>query len=249
LVATAVALTVALIVAGVALASVRDGGRSVSGAPALSIGTAVTGGDQVDELCCDSWYQQAGSPGLQYWKVLLQFGDHLVIDYGVVSGDNVNLCMLAPTVTDFTLTDSRCTASDSTQSKHEFTFTASTAGTWTLAVGYYHCCGMQSWAYQMTAYVKHPTQAKITAPPLIKHGSRITYSGTVAGASGGVVELQSRSSARPVWKSFGVASLSTTGAFKFQTRVATSGTYRVKVVYPGDASHLPSTGIVSFKVI
>jgi hypothetical protein len=145
-----------------AITSKKDGGGAISTAPTLAIGTTVTGGADLSDNCCDSWYQHENTAGTQYWRVPLTFGDHLIIDYGVVTGDNVTLCMLSPDVTDYTLPDADCVAGDQTETKHEFTFTASKTGAWILVVGDYHCCSDTTWGYQLTAYVHRPLLVKLT---------------------------------------------------------------------------------------
>jgi hypothetical protein len=234
--------------AGDARAAQLDGAGTISGAPALPIGTEVTGGAQLSDVCCDSWYQHENTAGVQYWRVPLAFGDLLVIDYGVVTGDDVTLCLLDPKVTDYTLTDAHCAATDSTQQKHEFKFTAPAAGAWTLVVGDYHCCSDTTWAYQLTAHVKQRTQTNLAAPPLAARNSNVTMSGHVSGVTGGQVAVQYKPLAGGPWTTVGVSRLTAHGTFSVRTRFKKAGSYRARAAYPGDASHLPSAATTVIKV-
>jgi hypothetical protein len=99
------------------------------------------------------------------------------------------------------------------------------------------------------AVLKHRTRTALAAPTLADVDTRMTYSGRVDGASSGRVELESRTLVRPAWKRFAIVRVAADGSFTFTTDVPGSGTYRIKAVFLGDGSHLPSSAVVSFQVI
>lgn len=227
-----------------AVAHRSGGGSDILSAPQLPIGQNVVGGGT------------SGSYGsyAEFWRITAVASDALTVDFGSTNGQGVHLCILAPRVTDYTLDTSSCNTASDTRSKSELRFTLPSAGTWTLKVqsdgdGNDSDGRAPTLAYQLTGYVRHYTHTTISAPMVVKKRSRVTYNGTVSGATGGQVKLQSRSLAHPAWKTFALAAIRANGAFTYKTRVAEPGTYRIKAVYPGDTSHLASSSIVSFKVV
>jgi hypothetical protein len=100
-----------------------------------------------------------------------------------------------------------------------------------------------------TAFLKHRTRTALAAPTLADVDSRMTYSGRVDGVSSGRVELDSRTAARPAWKPLAFVRIAADGSFTYTTDVPGSGAYRVRALYRGDGSHLPSSAVVSFQVI
>lgn len=236
-----VALTVGLGQAAAARSRANgSGGQTIASAPELPIGQQIVSGAN----------PVGNNVGLEYWKVLLQAGDHLTVDIGTTNGENVRLCLLAPSVTDYTRGDGPdCLAPLlSVDDKGEFNFVAPEAGTYPIEIiGY--CCADGVLAYEMTAYLRHFTSARLTAPPLVRARGRVTYRGAIAGATSGLVRLRSRSLKHPAWKTFAVVPIKPNGSFSYTTHVAGTGTYRIQAIYPGDSSHLPCSKIVSFKVV
>jgi len=100
-----------------------------------------------------------------------------------------------------------------------------------------------------TEFVKHRTRTALGAPTLADVDSRQTYSGRVAFASSGRVELESRSLANPTWRPFARENIAADGSFAYTGDMPGAGTYWIKAVYLGDSTHLPSSAVVSFQVI
>jgi hypothetical protein len=111
------------------------------------------------------------------------------------------------------------------------------------------CAACAAATVEPTAFVKHRTRTVLAAPTLGDTDSRQVYSGRVAFASSGRVELESRSLASPTWRPFAVENVAANGSFAYTADMPGSGTYWIKAVYLGDSTHLPSSGVVSFQVI
>jgi hypothetical protein len=98
--------------------------------------------------------------------------------------------------------------------------------------------------------VKRVTHTTLTGPALADDDYHVTYTVKVAGATSGRIELDVSSLKRPVWKVFARAPLGLNGIVSYTTRTITaSGTYRVRAVYLGDATHFPSSATVSWEVV
>lgn len=227
----------------------NGGGNSIATAPQLPIGQNV-----VDGATCASGGGVNGGmcpKGIDdgpnvYWKILAQAADHLTIDISSTGESGVLIYILSPSINDYNIgLHPDYLLYEGANPKKEVTYTFPSAGTYTLLLTGYETTQI---GYELTAYIRHFTHTTITAPPAVKSRTPVTLRGVVAGASGGNIELQSRSAARPVWKTFALAQIGATGAFSYKTKVAGAGTYRIKAVYPGDSAHLPSSSIVSFKV-
>lgn len=164
-----------------------SGAGTISGAPTLPFGTQVAGGAQISDVCCDSWYQQENTPGVEYYRVPLNFGDTITINYSAATTQaDVNLCMLTPDVTDNTLPNSVCATTGATDVStgnvnNQLQFTATVPGTWTLVVGAYHCCGEVTWGYQLVGTVQRsalanawaPGAATISGAPILPLGTQV----------------------------------------------------------------------------
>jgi hypothetical protein len=103
--------------------------------------------------------------------------------------------------------------------------------------------------FSPTASVDHATQMTISAPRLVRAHGAVTYTGAVIGAHGGQVQLQSRTTKHPGWRTFALVAIGADGSFEYPANVAEPGIYRVRAVYPGDRSHQPSSATVTFKVV
>ena len=182
----------------------------------------------------------------EFWRIDLQASDHLAIDYGSTNQEAVNLCVLAPTVTDYTLRNAQCLDEDSTSAKAELTYVAPASGRYTLQV---RSAYQTDLAYQATVFVRHLTHATIAAPRVVRAKSIVFVTGSVTGGVSGTVELRSRSIKQHAWRTFSVIKLGANGAFRSSVRPGATGTWRIQVFYPGDDQHLPSSAIVSFKVV
>ena len=221
-----------------------NGGTDIASAPELPIGQEVSGGGTSD------------AEYTEFWRILLRAADHVRLDYASTNGTQVIIGVLPPSVTDYNYTGNLDAmalpfvnggADRGTTTKDEGLFVAPRSGDYTIAL---QVPGPNDvLAYTLTGYVRHYTHTTITAPPLVRKRAAVVYRGTVAGASSGKIELQSRSLTHSVWKTFALATIDANGSFRYRTRVAGTGTYRIRAVYPGDSSHLPSMAIVSFKVV
>jgi hypothetical protein len=98
--------------------------------------------------------------------------------------------------------------------------------------------------------VKHATHTTLTGPALANDDYHVTYTVNVAGATTGWIELDLSSLKHPTWKMFTRVQLSLNGIVSYTTKTLTApGTYRMRAVYLGDATHLPSSATVSWEVV
>jgi len=94
------------------------------------------------------------------------------------------------------------------------------------------------------------THTTLTGPTLADDDYHVTYTVKVAGATGGRVELDLSSLKRPAWKVLARAPLGPDGSVSYTARTTmVRGTYRVRALYLGDATHLPSSATVSWEVV
>jgi hypothetical protein len=152
------------------------GGADIASAPILPIGQQITGGRQ----------SQQGETSQDYWRVMLKAGDRLTIDYSGFDGDHsVNLCLLAPSVTDYTLNSANCLANDSVGvgGKDEFSYLTPLAGAFILDVGDGDFDNTEDLVYELTARVSHALAVSLSlaTKALVAAGrtSTLTRSGTV----------------------------------------------------------------------
>ena len=222
-----------------ASAALAGGGSTIADAPNAPIGQQVVSGttSTLPHYCNIS----GGDPG-EFWRVPLGSGDQLVVDFGSTNGNTVYLHVLPPSVTDYTLGQARCLAEDETDSKSELRFTAGASGRYTLVVAALN----DPFAYEMTVHVRHYTHTTITGPSVVRAHAQVTVKGRVSGISAGKVAIQSRIKRR--WKTLTLTSVKSNGRFSYKTHVGAPGRYRGRVVYFGDASHLPSSAVFSVRV-
>lgn len=131
------------------LSAKAGGGTSIASAPQLPLGTQVAGGTGGH----NEW-----RPPDEFWRVELQAGDQLAVEFEGGPGQ-VSLCLLAPSVTDYTLESSRCTEEvwSGVNDKGQLAYTAPSDGQWTLRVAVNWCCG-DPYNYGLTARVSSKTE-------------------------------------------------------------------------------------------
>ena len=115
-----------------AVARAESGGTTIASAPELPIGTTFVSGVNRHE----------------FWRVTLNAGDKLTIDYQPLNGGWVELRLYRPDVTDFTLGNASPVAYGSTSSRTKFVWTATGRGSWILKISSDH-------GYKLKAIVKH----------------------------------------------------------------------------------------------
>jgi len=227
-------LAVAVLLPAVARA---DGGTSIANAPELPLGKTVSG----------------ARSGLDYWRLTIVSGDTLRVDYEPVATQLIGLCLMAPSVTDFTANDAQCVdgkVTDQSDRKRQTVHELTLPGRYSLIVGFgggvcVHIfygvdtkCS-RAMAYNLTAYVVHRTTTTLLAvPKVVNRGTLVSVRGQVQGVKLGKVVLQERVAKR--WVNRQLAKLTVSGRFTIKLQAATPGTFRYVVRYPGDASHKAS---------
>jgi hypothetical protein len=228
------------------VATAGAGGDTIANAPELPLGQL----------------QNVSSERSDIWRVTLKVNDVVALDFGALAGSRqiVNVCVLAPEVTDYTAAKSPCIVHAETAARSQLTMAARKSGPYTIVVSNESClddngrngaavgCGDRI-QYELTGSVRHATQVNIAAPSLVRAGSAFALRGTVAGASGGKVLVEARRGAKSApWKTLAIAPLGKAGAFALKTRLAPAGSYQLRVTYPGDTGHLPSAASRSVRV-
>ena len=248
-VGTALTCTFVALAAGAALA---NGGSSIANAPELPIGKRVQGGGTSNDSppgptgggwngCCYG----------EFWRITLNRADHLRVDVGSLNGNGVEVGIYDPSVKEYTWNQQRGIplAYVGTARKDELRYIATKAARFTMyVVNDCEACGQPSLAYELTAYVQHYTRASLAGPRVARSHSAITLRGKISGLSAGKVAIQS-GSPKKGWKNLALMRVKRDGSFGYTTRVGARGTYRVRAVFYGDASHLPSRAVISVKVV
>jgi hypothetical protein len=224
--------TVALLCAATATAA---GGDTIATAPTLPLGKKITGG----AACCSEGYNHRK----EFWRVTLQRGDRLKVDFGTTNGDLAALCVLDPSVTDFTLAKAGCLAIGLTYHKDQFSFGAPVDGTYILEV---LANTEEDLAYLMTASIRQRTEAFLTGPATAHARAPITLRGRVERARSGKVVISTYIAG--AWVVLGSTPLRTDGSFRFPTRTVTRGMLRFRAIYTGDGSHAASTAFFAVRV-
>jgi hypothetical protein len=104
-------------------------------------------------------------------------------------------------------------------------------------------------SYEFTTYVKAYTAATLRiGSGVVAANKFVTFAGSVrgSGVTGGKVELQGYVGG---WKTFAVVKVGGNGSFSYKARFREPGTYKIRARYAGDATHLPSTVVISVGVI
>ena len=97
---------------------------------------------------------------------------------------------------------------------------------------------------------KRVTHTTLTGPTLANDDYHVTYAVKVAGATTGRIEFDLSSPKHPAWKVFARATLGPDGIVRYTTQTMTApGTYRMRAVYVGDATHLASSATISWEVV
>ncbi|MGE3138118.1 MAG: hypothetical protein AB7I08_08720 [Thermoleophilia bacterium] len=96
-----------------------EGGTSIAAAPPLPVGQQTFGAIE----------------RLDFYKASLNAGDTLTVDFASIDGNYVQICMLKPEITDFTLAESECwTVSNWTETASQFRWTVPAPGAWTFLI-------------------------------------------------------------------------------------------------------------------
>jgi hypothetical protein len=222
-----------LAIGGTAWARSSDGGQDIATAPDIPVSEEVQGGST------------DGHP--EFWRLMLRRADHVRLDFGTTSGDGVYLCVFAPNVTDFTVAQSDCVASyaQGAREKSELKYVAPGPGKYTLRLQNRYCC--DAYSYILEVYVRHYTTATVAAPRFVIKGRPFGVRGSVSGVAGGRVQLRIYAHGRK-WLSRPV-SLSSSGKFKVALRLARKCRCTLRVLYSGDATHLPSGASTVVRVV
>jgi hypothetical protein len=199
------------------------GGTYPSNAPTVTPGSTVSGGNpDVDDPSC----AHAGHNGTEYYRVNLGAGDHLIADLTDITGQGSDLCLFAPSITDYTIANSNYLTSVTTSSTHkvEMTYIAPTAGSYLLAPSAVEYG--ESWGYSMIVNVLHGSQVSASGPSAVKVGHKIKITGQANAP--GQVTLQLKSGG---WQTVGQRSTTATGAFKFALRATHTGLAKFRVLF------------------
>ena len=208
-----------------------NGGNSIASAPDLPIGVQTASG----------W---TGTNG-EWWRINLQAGDQLTIDYGGTDSRAylLGLHVYSPDVTDYTIKDADPVTNNGTGSngKSEFVWIAPSAGRW--IIKYY---GSTSSSYEFTAYVRVFTSVSLVTPRVLSAHHVLRIKGSVKTVTKGQIAVVV--SAKH-WKRSKVVAVSNTGSFSWAIKVGLPGKYRVSTRYYGDTSHRSSSKAVTVSVV
>lgn len=228
------AVVAALSIAGAALAG---GGTTIATAPDLPVGQQVTGGGSpTDDPYCV--YRE-------FWRIALTRGDQLKVDFGTLNGYTVIVYVYSPSTTDYNFNEGNSLASAGTNDKGELKYVAAGSGRYLLYLRTASCD--VDLAYELTAYVRHYTHAILSGPSIVRKGSRIRLRGQITGASAGRAAMQVLKHRH--WRNLGLVSIGAGGKFSYATRARKPGLERLRVVYYGDNSHLPTRAAFSFHIV
>jgi hypothetical protein len=187
------------------------------------------------------------------WRLTVKPGDRVTINFAALSNQSVKLCLLPPSIDDFTLQDADCWQpldTDYTQgnTKRQTSRVLATGGRWTVAIGHYYCvssgginvrCNYPA-QYEMTAYVRSATRTTLRATPnLVRIGGKVTVRGAVSGAARGNIAIQTSQGG---WKTLKVVKIGPKGAFAATLKATRRGKLRLRAFYPGDDQSLGSVG-------
>ena len=208
-----------------------DGGTYPSNAPTVTPGSTVQGGATTVETI---YPNNAGKAGVQYYRVPMAFGDHLVVDFTAVSERGTGLCVFAPSVTDYTIQDADCLEEEytSTTKKAQLQYIAPGDGAYLLAV---HSTSYTSWAYSMIVNVLHSSSVSASGPSSVAVGRKIRITGQASVA--GSVTLQLKAGG---WKTVDQAGTKSDGSFKLRYKPSSTGRHKFRVLFAGPPGYLGS---------
>src|SRR5262249_11713746 len=98
------------------------------------------------------------------------------------------------------------------------------------------------------------TVANLGGPLVARAHSLVTYHGSIVKVASGEVLVQSLAEEKTRWRTLMPIPLNAHATFVCSTRVGSTGTTEVRnvyyrVVYPGDATHLPSSQDCSVEIV
>ena len=225
-------LIAVLVVTGVAALLVvapqawATGGTYPSNAPTVAAGSTVSGGNpSVDDSAC----HHAGHNGTEYYKVNLVPGDHLILDLTDITGDGTDLCLFAPSVTDYTIADVNDLQEAETSSTHkvEMTYIAPTAGAYIVAPSASY--SGESWGYSMIVNVLHGSSVSASGPSSVKVGHKVKIRGQASAAGQATLQLKSGG-----WQTVSQGNTKGDGSFKLVYRTSHTGLYKFRVLFNAD---------------
>jgi hypothetical protein len=238
----AAALT--LLLAAVAVAAVRNGGGSISTAPALPLDATTPSGWNLDQRLDNGYYGE-------FFRLNMNAGDKVVLDIANTQSSCTSSAptfwVYAPSITDFTLAQSNNVFQDGTNaSKYETSWAAPSTGNWTVFFN-----GCPQTAYTFLARVQQFTKTQATVPSLVQHAKAFKVTGTVDGSGGapvgGKVALAVKGPGLKKPLSL-IASIASGGRFVAQLRLANVGTFTLRITYYGDSHHRPSSASAKIHV-
>jgi hypothetical protein len=221
--------------------AIGGGGRTIATAPTMPVGQ-----QQLNTL-----------DGIDFWRIPLKNGDRLMLDFGPQQRFAwMQICLFKPDVTDATIGNQPCYASQNALQQTRLTLDARPGGLWTLAVVPYPGCESggilklqcpRGVSYQVTAYVKHRTNLTLRGPTIARHGSPVTAAGVLTGSHGSVLLERSWSGGR--WRTIGIAHPAANGSFRVRVTPKRTGSLRVRATYPEAPSYIGSRASLSIRVV
>lgn len=220
-----------------------DGADSYpSNALPLTSGQTVTGGVPITDhhRYCDLGYQCAGHPGVQYYRVPLEAGDQATFDFqAFVANSYVEVCILNPSVTDYTVADAFClpggyARTDDGTSRAQLKWTAGAAGSYLVAVSHPALDIDAPWGYSMNTYVRHRVTPilHVKGPKNARTGQTIKLRGSITPATSQRVVLTSKSPAHG-WQKMGTTKSDSAGRFSFPYHLGHKGPHKFRVTFKG----------------
>jgi hypothetical protein len=221
-----------------------DGGAYPSSAPTIASGQTVTGGTADVQWKCgfSLSYYCAGSSGVQYYKLPLALGDRVTFQFQRITGYGLGVCVLSPAVTDYTIADAECIASEDAASTGfgQLQYTAGQSATYLVAVYDHYASYHESWAYSMLTSIqtRQAPAISLQGSKSVKVGRTMHLHGTVTPKLRARLTLESKSPAHG-WivadrtKAKG-------GTYSFDYRPGHTGKHQFRVKFAGKSIYLPA---------
>ncbi len=254
--------TTVLVVLAVVLASALAAGAAVlrptAGGPSIST---------APELVPRKHEEGTSPTGSIFYRLRLGAHDKLLVRFSPPTGQGIVLCVLAPTVGDYSVNDSGCLPYGperqplfiSTSRKAELAATIPYAGRFRLALVANSCFGTTiewpcrdafgeapSLTYELTAFVSRYTSMTLKAPSRVGAERPFRVTGIVHGAERGTVTLARLSNGR--WLALGRAAIGKSGTFATTLRLERRGPTQLRALYAGDRDHQASRRVVRMEV-